>query len=291
MIHEVAVLSGKGGTGKTTLTLSLIPYMENFVVADCDVDAPDLHLVLRGKETKKLPYYGLKKPFIDKNICTNCGLCTKHCNFHAIDENQEIALSSCEGCGVCQVVCPLGAITMVDTVIGHITHKDTEYGPFVDAKLIPGEEASGKLVAEVRAQARQVAEENQNTSILIDGSPGVGCNVMSTITGVDQAILVTEPSASGFHDLKRIVSLAKMVSVPVVVVINKYTNSPKYTKRIEDYCLENKLNLGLKIPYDPRLFQAINRLEIPSLTKENFFASNDWLNFLEKIKVVNINAM
>lgn len=291
MIQELAVLSGKGGTGKTTLTLCLLPYLENMVLADCDVDAPDLHLLVKGQRQETIPFYGLKKPFIDKNLCTNCGLCTFHCNYNAIDDKQMINLSSCEGCGVCQIVCPNKAIDLVDTVIGHIEQKTSEYGPFVDAKLIPGEEASGKLVAEVRSQARKEAERLNKTSILIDGSPGIGCNVMSTITGVDQAILVTEPSSSGFHDLKRIVSLARMVSVEPLIVINKYTNSAKYTKLIEDYCLEQGLILALKIPYDKDLFQSINRLEIPSKEGHPFFQGKPWVDFLSKIHVVNIKTM
>lgn len=288
MIHELAILSGKGGTGKTTLTLSLIPMMKELVIADCDVDAPDIHLVLENDTIQTTPFYGIKKPYVNEDLCIACGLCHNHCHYNAISKDIIIEHKSCEGCGVCQLVCPVHAITMVDSVIGDLYHKTTAYGPMIDARLIPGEEASGKLVAEVRTQARNVAEKNNLHTILIDGSPGVGCNVMSTLTGVNQAILVTEPSKSGLHDLKRIAQLAKMVSVPTLVVINKYNTAPNYSKKIETYCLEEGLEVVLKIPYDPALFQAINRLEIPSLTNHPLFQSEEWDYFLSKIQVVNI---
>lgn len=288
MIHELAVLSGKGGTGKTTLTLSLIPFMKDLVIADCDVDAPDIHLVLSNKTITTTPYYGIKKPFIDETQCTKCGQCASHCHYGAISEDILINQKKCEGCTVCSIVCPVNAISMVDSVIGDLYEKDTPYGPMIDARLIPGEEASGKLVAEVRKKAREIGKRHQKSNILIDGSPGVGCNVMSTITGINQAILVTEPSESGFHDLKRIIHLAKMVSVDVLVVINKYTHSAQYTKLIDDYCSAEGIEVALKIPYDKAIFQSINTLEIPSLSTHPFFKGEEWTRFLSKIQVVNI---
>jgi len=288
VIHELAILSGKGGTGKTTLALCLIPYLKSLVIADCDVDAPDIHLVLASETRKKEPFYGIKKPFIDDTICTKCGLCAKHCNYNAINDDIQIDHKKCEGCTVCSIVCPVHAITMVDSVIGDVFIKSTEYGPMVDARLIPGEEASGKLVAEVRKKARDVAESEQLQTILIDGSPGIGCNVMSTITGVDQAILVSEPSESSLHDLKRIIRLARIVCVDPIVVINKYDHSLEYTKKIEEYCHQEQIDVGLKIPYDKALFDSINNLEIPSISGHPFFSLKEWTNFLAKIQVVNI---
>jgi MinD superfamily P-loop ATPase len=288
VIHEIAVLSGKGGTGKTTLTLSLIPYLDSLIIADCDVDAPDIHLILEQSKKTREPFYGIKKPFIDESRCTKCGLCQENCNYHAISETIEINHKKCEGCTVCSVVCPVQAITMVDSSIGEIFEKETMYGPLIDARLTPGEEASGKLVAEVRQKARQAALTYDKQTILIDGSPGIGCNVMSTITGVNKAILVTEPSESSFHDLKRIIHLATIVSVEIIVVINKFDHSHKYTKIIEEYCIENSITVGLKIPYDKRIFASLNNLEIPSLSDHPFFFRPEWNNFISKIKMVNI---
>ncbi len=288
MIHELAILSGKGGTGKTTLALSLIPFIEDLVIADCDVDAPDIHLVLANQTINTIPFYGIQKPFINDNLCTKCGLCAMHCNYGAISDDIIIDLKKCEGCTVCNIVCPVHAISMVDTVIGDLYEKETPYGPMIDARLIPGEEASGKLVAEVRRISREAAKKANKNHILIDGSPGVGCNVMSTITGVNQAILVTEPSESGFHDLKRIIQLAKMVSVDVLVVVNKYNNSIQYTQIIEEYCNNEGIEVALKIPYDKAIFHSINNLESPSLSTHPFFQSDEWKQFLTKIQVVNI---
>lgn len=288
MIFEIAVLSGKGGTGKTTLTMSLIPYFKSLIIADCDVDAPDIHLLLEESIISKEPYYGIKKPFIDETVCIKCGLCYEQCHYHAIAVDIVINHKKCEGCTVCSIVCPVGAITMVDSVIGDIYEKKSPYGHLIDARLIPGEEASGKLVALVRKKAREAAVHYNKQTILIDGSPGIGCNVMSTITGVNMAILVTEPSESGFHDLKRMMHLANIVSVKTMIVINKYNQSAKYTQIIEEYCFEQGIEVGLKIPYDKAIFDSINKLEIPSISSHSFFSSKEWHDFISNINMVNI---
>ncbi len=281
MINEIVVISGKGGTGKTSITTSIIPYFEDLVIADCDVDAPDLNILIQGKIIKERAFIGLQKPVIDYDKCTHCGLCHTSCNFNAISEDIIINQSTCEGCKVCEYVCPVDAITMHDVVIGTIYHRNTDFGPMIDARLIPGEESSGKLVAEVRRLARDIAyDENKNT-IIIDGSPGIACNVISAITGVSKAIIVTEPTISGLHDLKKVIHLVKMFSIEAKVVINKYDLSLNKAKEIKDYLELMGFEVILEIPFDIEIVNSISNLQIPSTTDIPFFSSKEWFDFIE----------
>jgi len=284
MINEIVIISGKGGTGKTSLTASIIPYFDDVVIADCDVDAPDLNILIQGKTTIEKDFIGFKRPRIDYNKCNDCGLCHRSCNFGAIDKNIVINASLCEGCKVCEFVCPTNAISMHDTVIGKIYNRDTIFGPMIDARLIPGEESSGKLVAEVRKLAREAAYEKNRNSIIIDGSPGIACNVISAITGVSKAIIVTEPTISGLHDLKKVIHLVKMFSVEAKVIINKYDLSLNKAKEIKDYLELMQIDVILEIPFDIEVVNSINELKIPSLNKIPFFESNKWFEFIEYLK-------
>ncbi|MCP4295499.1 MAG: (4Fe-4S)-binding protein, partial [Proteobacteria bacterium] len=201
-VREIVVISGKGGTGKTTFTASLVPFLDNCVIADCDVDAPDIHILLEPEVKKREEFIGTKKGVIDPVLCTQCMSCVQHCKFEAIDDTPEINKIKCEGCGVCEFVCSAGAVTMEDTVVGTIFYSHTFYGSMIHAKLIPGEETSGKLVSKVRTEAKKEAERSGIETVLIDGSPGIGCNVISSITGADTVVIVTEPTLPGLHDLK-----------------------------------------------------------------------------------------
>lgn len=283
-MYEIAVISGKGGTGKTTLTLSMLPYFKNLVIADCDVDAADLKVILNDKILVQKDFIGFQRPRIDYDKCTHCGLCYRSCKFDAITKDIVIKSNSCEGCKVCEYVCPVDAISMHDYVIGKVFKRDTKYGPMVDARLIPGEESSGKLVSEVRSQAIQVATDSNRDTILIDGSPGIACNVISTITGVDKVITVTEPTVSGLHDLKKVVKLIQIFNIETVVVINKYDLSMEQTALIEEYCREKNIKVALKIPFDEGVVHAISKLEIPSLSDVSFFKSSEWNSFIKLIK-------
>lgn len=280
MLNEIAIISGKGGTGKTTITACIIPFLENIVLADCDVDAPDLNILLPGEITETIDFIGFQRPEINYDICGKCGVCHRSCNFNAITEDIQIKKSSCEGCGVCEYVCPTGAITMHDWVIGSIFKRNTYYGPMIDARLIPGEESSGKLVAEVRRLAREEAIKQEKETILIDGSPGIACNVISAITGVSKAVIVTEPSVSGLHDLKRVLKLVKTFSVEAKVVINKFNLEANYVKKIKDYCELEEIEVILEIPFDRNMVLSISDLKIPSINHIPFFETQKWHDFI-----------
>ena len=280
MLNEIAIISGKGGTGKTSITACIIPFLEDLVMADCDVDAPDLNILLPGEIKETIDYVGFKRPVIDYDKCNDCGVCYQSCKFNAISEDIVINKSTCEGCKVCEYVCPTDAITMHDYVIGKIFKRATYYGPMIDARLIPGEESSGKLVAEVRRLARFEARKQELGTILIDGSPGIACNVISAITGVSKAIIVTEPSVSGLHDLKRVIKLVKTFSVEAKVIINKFDLELNLTKQIKEYCDLEEIEVILDVPFDRNMVLSISDLKIPSINNIPFFESQKWHDFI-----------
>ena len=280
MLNEIAIISGKGGTGKTSITACIIPFLENIVMADCDVDAPDLNILLPGEVKETINFIGFKRPEIDYDICNKCGVCFQSCKFNSISEDIVINKSTCEGCKVCEYVCPMDAITMHDYVIGNIFKRETYYGPMIDARLTPGEESSGKLVAEVRKLARDEARKQEKDTIIIDGSPGIACNVISAITGVSKAIIVTEPSVSGLHDLKRVIKLVKTFSVEAKVIINKFDLELNLTKQIKEYCDLEEIEVILDVPFDRNMVLSISDLKIPSINKIPFFESQKWHDFI-----------
>jgi MinD superfamily P-loop ATPase len=282
-MREIAVISGKGGTGKSSFVLSLLPYLKNTVIADCDVDAPDLKVILTEQTDETIPFFGFETPSFDRTLCINCGKCATHCNFNAISKDIELIDGRCEGCNMCYHICPTNAITMSPHQTGHVHTRDTRYGPMVDAMLFPGEESSGKLVTAVRQKSQELAKKHNKETIIIDGSPGVACNVISTITGVDQAYIVTEPTVSGLHDLKRVIDLTTIFSTPVSVVINKSNIHPSGERAIETYCHKNNIPIVLKIPFDRGIPEAISNCMIPSLSTVDFFQSKRWLDFVKTL--------
>lgn len=283
-MNEIVIISGKGGTGKTTLVASLIPFLDKVVIADCDVDAPDLNILLDNTIKSEEEFIGLKRAHIDYDLCLRCGICYNKCNFNAIGENIEIYRGKCEGCGVCEFVCPVDAITMKDEVVGKIYMSDTKYGSLIHARLIPGEETSGKLVSEVRRRAKALAIQKKINTIIIDGSPGIACNVISSITGASKVIIVIEPTLSGLHDLKKVHSLVNKFNVPVCVVINKYDLALDELAKIEGYCKDNFLEIPLMIPFNKKIVEAITQKQIPSLYASEVFEKKQFTDFLEKIK-------
>ncbi len=249
-VKQVTVISGKGGTGKSSLIASLAYLMKDYtILADADVDAADLYLIFTPDVKEKREYQGLKLAKIDEDLCTKCGLCRDACRFDAITEDIQIDDFKCEGCGLCYHVCPEKAISLNERISGHYMKSDTRIGTMVHARLIPGEESSGLLVAQVRKTAEAVAKEEKKKLVLIDGSPGIGCPVISSLTGSNLAIVVTEPTISALHDLKRILELLIQFRIPGYIVINKSDINEKVSQEIEEFC-QGKNTVIAKIPYN-----------------------------------------
>ena len=257
-MKEVVVLSGKGGTGKTSVVGSLASLAQNKVLADCDVDAADLHLLLNPSVKEKNEFWSGQVAFIDQEKCTQCGLCQDVCRFEAI-RDFEVDPISCEGCGFCSHICLVEAITMKESLSGHWFISDTKYGTLVHARLGIAQENSGKLVALVRQQAKQVAERDSLDYIIADGPPGIGCPVISSLSGANLALLVTEPTLSGIHDLERVLGVCRHFGVPALVCINKYDLNGDNTRQIENYCLNQGVEVAARIPFDNAVTEAIVR--------------------------------
>lgn len=258
-MKKLLILSGKGGTGKTTAAAAFIDFLKARAFADCDVDAPNLHLVAGLTGTPRMSeYYGSQKARIDPEKCTGCGACFDHCRFQAIEKNDNVYRVNeyaCEGCGVCAYVCPAQAVELVDDVSG-IQMLYTGKRVFSTAQLKMGRGNSGKLVSEVKAALNDHAPETDVA--VIDGSPGIGCPVIASVTGVDLVLIVSEPSLSGMSDLKRIAATARILNVPVAVCVNKFDLYEKNTEAIETWCEEEGIPFVGRIPYDHCASEAIN---------------------------------
>lgn len=255
-MKEVVVLSGKGGTGKTSIVGSFAVVVSGKVLADCDVDAADLYLLLKPESRKEKEFWSGQTAFIDAEKCTQCGLCQEMCRFGAIDD-YTVNTTSCEGCGFCYHICPVEAITMRDNMAGHWFISDTKYGPLSHAKLGIAQENSGKLVAVVRQNARLIAKNEELEYIITDGPPGIGCPVISSLSGADLALIVTEPTLSGMHDLDRVIGVCRHFDIPALVCINKYDLNEENTDQIESYCSNLGIEVVSKIPFDNVVTKAL----------------------------------
>jgi MinD superfamily P-loop ATPase len=256
-VKQLTIISGKGGTGKTSVTAAFASIAKNAVFADCDVDAADLHLILKPEIKKTMRFYGLNIAFVDKDRCIDCKKCFESCKFKAIDESINIIKESCEGCGVCSYVCPVDAIKMKERDSGFAYISETRFGPMAHAMLKTAEEASGKLVTVVRDNAKKLANDKQKDIVIIDGPPGIGCPVIASLTGVDMVLIVTEPTLSAIHDLERILNVAEHFSIPAVVCINKYDINEKNSEKIENYCKNKNIDIVGKLPYDSIITDAM----------------------------------
>lgn len=261
-MKEIVVISGKGGTGKTTITAALAYHLQDqCIVADCDVDAADMHLIFGNKAVEKRKFYSGKEAIINRELCKNCGLCQEKCRFDAIislSNYKKVDPLSCEGCGLCSYICPFDAITMVDRFVGDFFISDIRTNTkMVHAKLIPGGENSGKLVAEVKKEARVQAEKLNKKIIIVDGSPGIGCPVISSLSGANLALLVTEPTMSALHDLKRVVELLRMFQIPSGCIINKSDLNKDVLDEIKQFLKDNDIMLLTEFAYNRNFIHAV----------------------------------
>ena len=255
-MKEVVVLSGKGGTGKTCIVGSFAAIAQKKVLADCDVDAADLHLLLSPSVKQETEFWSGQVAHIDGDKCTQCGLCQDLCRFDAIKDFR-VDPVSCEGCGFCSHICPAEAITMSESLSGYWYISDTKYGPLVHARLGITQENSGKLVAVARQQAKQIAERDGLDYIISDGPPGIGCPVISSLSGANLALLVTEPTLSGIHDLERVLGVCGHFGIPALVCVNKYDLNEDNTRQIEAYCSNQGVAVASRIPFDNVVTEAV----------------------------------
>ena len=256
-MKQIAIISGKGGTGKTVITGAFAALAKNKVMADCDVDAADLHLLLAPKVKERHEFKSGLTAKIDKKLCQQCGQCTAVCRFNAINGDFTVDPISCEGCAFCSFVCPEQAIKMERNLAGEWFISETRFGPLVHAKLGIAEENSGKLVSQVRQQAKELAEKQSCNWVIVDGAPGIGCPVIASLSGIDCALVVTEPSLSGLHDADRVINVARHFRAPVKLAINKYDLNMDITRKIEAYCQINNIPLLGKISFDKSIVEAM----------------------------------
>jgi len=257
-VKEMVIISGKGGTGKTSIAGALTSLFKDKVIADCDVDAANLHIIITPEEViSQREFIGGKKARINPDRCTQCDICRDVCRYGAISKEYIIDPVLCEGCGACYFLCPAKAIDFTPQLAGYCyTCRTPSNESFVFAELLPGEENSGKLVAEVRNEAREEAKARGVELILIDGPPGIGCPVISSLTGVNFALIVTEPTPTGVHDLKRIVDLTRHFKIKAALVVNKSDINPDYVEDIKTYCEDEGLIYLGEIPYDSKITEA-----------------------------------
>ncbi len=291
-MNEIVVLSGKGGTGKTSITASLaIIAGDSIITADCDVDAADMHLLMKPDFMVKTAFYGLKKAEIKQDICTQCGKCADICRFDAITfdkANHRIQELHCEGCGYCQLICPEGAIHMKNTKAGMCYLSTIKTGGImVHARLGIAADNSGKLVAEVKKEAKEQAQKHDKNIILVDGPPGIGCPVISSLSGASLIILVTESSLSGLHDLKRAIELLSTFKLPALGIINKADINPEQTNQIKEFFKMKNIPLLAEIPFDKKFTEAM--VERKTIMETEHEARKKQLSDIWKKIIQNLN--
>ena len=266
-MREIIVLSGKGGAGKTSITAAFAALARDAVVCDLDVDAPDLHILLDPTDTQREDFFSGNEAVIDRDLCTSCDICRENCRFDAIAATPDgyvVDPKRCEGCKLCVTMCPAQAIAFPPRRCGFFALAETRFGPMAHARLDPGGENSGRLVALLKKKARELAEAKGRALVLCDGAPGIACPVISSLSGASLAVLVTEPTPSGTHDLKRVAALCDHFKVPAGVIINKADLSEAQTGDIEALCREHHYTLLGRLPHDRSFTQAmVNKQTLP----------------------------
>jgi MinD superfamily P-loop ATPase len=290
--RELVVLSGKGGTGKTSLTASFAVLAPRRVVADCDVDAADLHLVLGPRQRERHEFHSGDEAVIRQEDCRGCGDCVALCRFDAVRREARSAGEAtfrvdplaCEGCGVCARFCPVGAIDLRERVCGEWMVSETRCGPLVHARLAIGSGSSGKLVSTVRQAARRLAEERRDPLVIVDGPPGIGCPAIAALTGASRLLAVAEPTVSGEHDLGRLLALARHFDVPVSVCVNKWDVNPGLTERIEGSARRAGAGVVGRVRHDP----AVSRAQVMgrAIVETGAAAAADVRRLWERLRVL-----
>jgi MinD superfamily P-loop ATPase len=275
---QIVVVSGKGGTGKTTISGSLAVMFKNHIVSDCDVDSSNLHLILNPEHMEEHEYWAGHKAEINESECIGCGKCSEICRFNAIKKNDNgkytVDPFACEGCKACVLVCPTKAVKFNKNHPGNYYISKTSYGKFVHAAMKPGEEMSGGLVAQVRKNALKLAIDDKNDYVIIDGAPGIGCPATSSLTATDYAILVTEPTVSGIHDMKRMIEVIEHFRIPYSVIVNRYDINTDRSDEVESYCEKKNIKFLGKIPFDEKVNYA-NSNAIPIVKIDDSKASKE----------------
>lgn len=286
---ELTVISGKGGTGKTTVAMAISQLNEQMLMSDCDVDAPNLYLYHKGMDVKKEYFYALKKAVIDEKSCTRCGLCKQTCVFDAI-KDYTVDPMKCEGCAACTFVCFEDAISMRDEKAADAYVTKTDNGYITRAEMEIGSDGSGKLVTQLRTNMRKIVDED--ALIVIDGSPGIGCPVISSVSASDLVLIVTEPTQSGYNDFVRVAELCSHFGIPTLACVNKFDINRQMSDKIEAHCKENGMELVGKIPYDEAVMRSVNALQ--PITNYSDSAANKairqmWTRILPHVEKIKQN--
>jgi MinD superfamily P-loop ATPase len=288
-MNELIVISGKGGTGKTSLIAAFASLAENKVLCDADVDAADLHLIMDPDVRKRTDFQSGHTADIDRNKCSECGLCLEMCKFGAISDDFKVNSIDCEGCGVCVYFCPEKAIDFPENTCGQWFKSDTRFGPMVHARLGVAEENSGKLVTLVRQESKRLANQKNLDLILTDGPPGVGCPVIASIGGASAVLVVAEPTLSGIHDMERVVQLANHFRVPAMVCVNKFDLNLDLTRDIENFARDEGLSWLGRIPFDPIFTKAMVKgktiIEYNSESKAGHAVKEIWHSLSRKLNL------
>lgn len=284
-MKEVTIISGKGGTGKTSLVATFASLAQNHILCDADVDAADLHLIMNPKILEQYDFTGGREAIVDHDKCTECGLCRQYCRWEAIDESYTVDSILCEGCGVCVYFCPEKAIDFPIKTCGEYYISETRLCPMVHARLGIAEENSGKLVTQVRKTARDLAKKKGMGLIITDGPPGIGCPVIASIGGSSAVLVVAEPTVSGIHDMDRVLDLAAHFGVPAALCINKYDLNVAISEKVREYAEKKSIGFMGAIPFDPAFIHAMihakTLLEYDSNSPAAKSAIELWRNFLQ----------
>lgn len=288
-MKELVIVSGKGGTGKTSISAALAFLAPKKVLVDCDVDAANFHLISGAAIRETHPFTAGFEPQINEELCTHCGKCTRLCRFDAIDNGVITAPLNCEGCGVCAFNCPEHAISMQEKQAGHWFISDTRFGCLIHAELGLSVENSGKLVSKVRQEAKKIAHNKQLPLVITDGPPGIGCPAIAALSGANLALAVVEPSASSMHDVKRLVDLVAHFALPLCVCINKSTLHPENTTKLIDWCNQHDIPIVGQLPYH-RVFNSAVQLgktvlEMPENIEIKDALQELWHNLENKLEI------